>query len=117
MTILGIQILGILFALFMIYITFLHQRRKEFTVKESIFWFGAWVFFFLLVILPNSLDFFIKDVLDFSRRMDFFIVIGFMFMIGIIFYTYTLVRKNQNRIEKLVRKIATDKEINKKNKE
>ena len=107
--ILGIQILGILFALFMFYITFLHQRRNEFTVKESIFWFGAWLCFILLVIFPTSLDFLIKNVLDFSRRMDFFIVIGFMFLLGIIFHTYSTVRKTQRKVDKLVRKVAIEK--------
>jgi len=109
MIILGVQILGILFALFMIYITFLHQKRKDFTVKESIFWFGAWMCFLILVIIPTSLDFLISNILNFNRRMDFFIVIGFMFLIGITFYTYTLVRSNQNKIDNLVRKLALEK--------
>jgi hypothetical protein len=104
--ILGIQILGLLFALLMFYVTFLHQRRNEFTTKESVFWFGAWSCFVVLVIFPTSLDFFIKNILSFSRRMDFFIVIGFMFLIGIIFHTYTITRKTQNKIDKVVRKIA-----------
>lgn len=108
--ILGIQILGVLFALFMFYITFLHQRRKEFTIKESILWFGAWIIFLLLVIFPTYLDFFIKGVLSFNRTMDFFIVAGFMFMIGMLFHTYIIVRKNQNRIDKIVRKIAIEKQ-------
>lgn len=111
--IIGIQILGILFALFMFYITFLHQRRNEFTTKESIFWFGAWTIFLLLVIFPTSLDFFIKNILNFNRRLDFFIVIGFMFLMGIMFHIYTIVRKNQNRVDKIVRKIAIDKEVKK----
>ncbi|TKJ17307.1 hypothetical protein CEE44_02105 [Candidatus Woesearchaeota archaeon B3_Woes] len=108
--IIQIQIFGILFALFMFYITFLHQRRNEFTTKESIFWFGAWVVFLTLVIFPTYLDFFIKGILNFSRRLDFFIVMGFMFLIGIMFHTYTIVRKNQNRIDKIVRKIAIEKQ-------
>jgi len=99
--------------LLMFYLTFLHQRRNEFTVKESIFWFGAWLIFLLLVILPTSLDFFIKGVLDFSRRMDFFIVVGFMFLIGIIFHTYITMRRTQNKVERLIRKIAIEKEIKK----
>jgi len=111
--ILGIQILGILFALFMIYVTFLQQKRNEFTVKESILWFGAWICFLILVIFPKTFDFFITNVLSFSRMMDFFIVIGFMFLIGVSFYTYTLVRKNQNKIDNLVRNIAIEKELKK----
>ena len=108
MNILGIQILGVLFALFMFYLTFLHQRRKEFTAKEYIFWAGVWIVFLLLVLFPTSLDFLIKDVLSVSRRMDFFIIVGFMFLVGIIFHTYTVVRRTQNKIERVVRKIAIE---------
>ena len=107
--ILAIQVVGMVFALFMLYITFLHQIRKEFTVKESIFWFGAWGAFLFMSIFPRALDFFIKNVLNFSRRLDFFIIIGFMFIIGLLFHTYTIMRKNQNEVEEIVRKIAIDK--------
>ena len=110
----GIQIVGVLFGLFMFYITFLHQRRNEFTIKEGIFWFGAWCAFLVLAIFPTSMDFFISGVLDFNRRIDFFIIAGFMFLIGITFHIYTIVRKNQKRIEKIVRKVAIDKKYNKK---
>jgi hypothetical protein len=108
MNILGIQIVGILFALFMFYLTFLHQRRREFTAKEYLVWAGAWIVFLLLVLFPTSLDFLIKDVLSVSRRLDFFIIVGFMFLIGMMFHTYTVVRKTQNKIERVVRKIAID---------
>ena len=42
MSVLGVQILGILFALFMIYVTFLYRRRNEFSTQESLFWFFVW---------------------------------------------------------------------------
>lgn len=108
MSLTGIQIFGILFALLMIYTTFLHQRRKEFTTKEYLFWLGAWIIFMALVIFPTSLDLLIKDVLNIGRRLDFYIIIGFMFLIGISFHTYTTMRKTQNKVEKIVRKIAIE---------
>jgi len=111
--ILGIQIAGILFALFMFYLTFLHQKRKEFTSKEYLFWIGSWSVFLILVLFPTSLDFFIKGVLSLSRRLDFFIILGFMFLIGFMFHTYIIIRKTQNKIEKIVRKIAINKQIKK----
>ena len=112
MMLFGIQIVGILFAFFMIYVTFLHQRRKEFTIKESVFWFGVWSLFLILAIFPTSLDFFIREFLQFGRRLDFFIIVGFMFLIGLTFHTYTVVRKNQKVVEELVRKIAIEKQKN-----
>ena len=102
----GIQIVGVLFALFMLYITFLHKKRDEFTLNESGFWAIMWVAFIFLVLFPHSFDFIIKDVLDFGRTMDFFIVAGFMFVIGAIFYTYTILRKTQKKIDTIVRKVA-----------
>ncbi|MBU0457447.1 MAG: DUF2304 domain-containing protein [Nanoarchaeota archaeon] len=116
MSILGIQIVGILFALFMFYLTFLHRRRKEFTIKEYIFWAGVWVIFLLLVLFPTTLDSLVKNVLSLSRRMDFFIIMGFMFLIGVVFHIYTIVRKTQNKIEKIVRQIAVEKEMKNKKK-
>ena len=106
----GIQIIGILFALFMLYFTFLHLRRKEFTIKETMFWIFAWLIFLFLSIFPMGLDFMIKDWFSFSRRLDFFIILGFIFLIGIVFYSYTIIRKIQNKIEKVVRKIALEKQ-------
>ena len=112
MSLVEIKIIGVLFALFMFYITFLHQRRNEFTIKESIFWFSAWASFLVLTVFPTSLDFFVDNVLHFGRRLDFFIILGFMFLIGVSFHTYTIVRKSQRTIEELVRKIAIEKDEN-----
>jgi hypothetical protein len=32
-----------------------------------------------------------------------------MFLIGAVFYTYTIVRKNQKKLESIVRKVAIEK--------
>jgi len=108
MSILGIQIVGLLFALFMFYLTFLHQRRREFTTKEYLFWALSWTVFILLVLFPTSLDFFIKGVLNVDKRLDFFLIVGIMFLIGMVFHIYIIVRKTQNKVQKVVRKIAFD---------
>ena len=105
---LGIQILGSLFGLFMIYYTFLHYKRKEITKKEYGFWLGLWILFIIVAILPQILDPIVKT-LSLVRTMDFFIILGFMFLIGSFFYTYIIVRKNQNKLEEIVRKIAIER--------
>lgn len=105
---LGIQILGTLFGLFMIYYVFLHRKRKELTIKEYSFWVALWVLFIILTLFPWLLNPFVKSI-GFARTMDFFIVTGFMFLIGSLFYIYLLVRGNQKRLEEIVRKIAFEK--------
>jgi hypothetical protein len=38
--------------------------------------------------------------------VDFFIITGFLFLIFVVFYTYTIARKNQIKLEEVVRNIA-----------
>ena len=106
--ILGIQIIGILFGFFMMYYTFLHYKRKEFTMREYGFWLILWALFIVITLFPDILDPILKS-LSIARALDFFIIIGFLFLIGMIFYTYTNVRANQKQLEEVVRKIALKK--------
>ena len=106
--ILGIQILGFLFGFFMMYYTFLHYKRKEFTIKEYSFWFIFWGAFVIVTLFPQILDPFLAT-LSIARVLDFFIITGFLFLIFVNFYTYTIVRKNQTKVEEIVRKIALRK--------
>lgn len=103
--ILGIQILGVLFGFFMMYYTFLQYKRKEFTIKEYSFWFLFWAAFVAVTLFPQVLDP-ILTTLNIGRTLDLFIIGGFLFMVFVVFYTYTLVRKNQKKLEEVVRNIA-----------
>jgi hypothetical protein len=104
----GIQIIGVLFGVFMMYYTFLHYKRKEFTIKEYGFWMVLWAVFILVTLYPGVLDP-VLESLSIARALDFFIIVGFLFLIGVIFYTYTIVRKSQKKIEEIVRNIAIKK--------
>ena len=103
--VLGIQIVGFLFGLFVIYYSFLNYKRKEFTFKEVLFWILLWVLFIIFSLFPFILEPIIKP-LGFFRAFDFFIMCGFLFLIAAIFYTYTITRKNQKHLEVVVRTIA-----------
>jgi len=107
--ILGIQMLGVLFALFMIYLTYLHSKRKEFTMKEWSVWSLMWIIFIFIALYPNALDFVVKGLFALKRPLDFYIISGFMFLTGMIFHIYTIVRNNQKKIESIVRKTAMEK--------
>lgn len=106
--ILGIQILGMLFSLVMIYFTFLHYKRKEYPVETFLFWIVLWIGFIFMVIFPTSLDFVIKDILKFGRRLDFFIIGGFIFLIALVYYNYVTVKSVRIKMEKVIRKIAIE---------
>ena len=106
--VLGIQIAGILFGLFMIYYSFLHYKRKEFTSKEIFFWSAIWVLFIIVSLFPNILDPIVK-IGGFLRALDLLIISGFLFLIAAIFYNYTVTRKVQKKLETVVRDIAMRK--------
>lgn len=105
---LGIQIAVVLFGLFMIYYSFLNYKRKEFTVKEIFFWSAVWVVFMATSLFPNILDPIVKYG-GFLRALDLLIISGFLFLIAAIFYMYTIIRKNQRQLERLVREMAIKK--------
>ena len=103
--IMGIQIVGVLFGLFMLYLTFLHQKRKEFSAKEYLFWILSWIIFIIIAIFPNILAPFVKG-LRLGRIMDLLTIFGFLFVISLGIYNYFLEKNNRKKIEEIVRKIA-----------
>lgn len=106
---LGIQILGVLFALFMLYLTFLQQKRKELSGKEYIFWVFVWVLFIIITIFPKILEPVIRT-LNIVRVMDLLVILGFLFVVGVLFHNYLNLRKVQKKVESLVSKMAVKEE-------
>ena len=103
--VLGIQIAGILFGLFMIYYTFLIFKRREFTRTEFSLLSVFWALFIFIAAFPYLLAPIVKSF-GFLRALDLLVISGFIFLIASIFYTYTITRKNQKQLETVVREIA-----------
>lgn len=109
----GIQIVAIIFALWMIYFSFLHFRRKEFTLKEFILWMILWIGLVVVVIFPGSVKF-ILTTFSITRTFDLVVIIAIVVVMGVTFRNYVIIRRLEKRIEDFVRKEALNKmEINK----
>lgn len=104
----GLQMLGILFGLIMIYLTFINFKRKNYDVKDFAIWTVVWVFFLFITIFPK-LVYGVMESLQIERTVDFFVIGGFMFFSVIIFYLYRSVKKSEKKVEEIVRKIALKK--------
>ena len=102
---LGIQILGIIFGLLMIYFTFLHYKRQEFSKINFLFWEIAWIIFIIIVVFPEITNSLIYR-LGVGRTMDFLMILGLMFITFMTFYNYTSINKMNRKIEEKVRKEA-----------
>ena len=105
---LGIQVFGLVFSAFMLYVSFIYYKKKEFTLTEWSFWTLFAVLFAAISVFPEVLDPVVKS-LNLGRKLDLFIILGFMFIIAITFYTYKITRHTDRRVEELVRNIAIER--------
>jgi len=105
MNILGVQIIAILFAIFMIYVSFLYWKRKDFNGGEIFFWIALWLGFIIITLFPNILQGLTK-LLFFTRVMDLLMVVAFMILALFGFLNHVSNRRMEKKIEELVRKEA-----------
>ena len=106
-SLLGIQLIGIVFGVFMMYLTFLNYKQNKFTSKEWFVWVGIWLTFEAITLFPSLLNP-VLETLNLYRAMDFYISLGFLFFIVVIFYVYTIVRTSQQKLEIITRKLALE---------
>lgn len=97
----GIQIVAILFALWMTYFTFLHFRRKEFGKIEAVMWQVLWIGLIVVVVFPHSVNFILKTF-SISRTFDLIVIIGIVILFGITFRNYIILKRTERKVEDLV---------------
>jgi hypothetical protein len=101
----GIQIIGIVFMIMMMYLTFVHYKRKSYGFKSLLLWLGVWIVALVVVSVPSTV-YGIMQALNIQRTADFITLLGFAFFAVIIFYLYSIVGKNNQKMEHLVRELA-----------
>ena len=104
---LTIQIVGIAFGFVMLYLTMLYAKRNELSRAEQFAWSAVWILIMVFALFPQVLTT-VTETMQFDRTLDLLVVSGVLFVVTISFYTYLLVRKNQKKVEKLVREIAIE---------
>lgn len=112
----GIQLLGILFALVMVYFTFLYYKRGSYGTRAFVFWMVLWGGFLFLASFPRLVYGFM-DVLAIERTADFFVIIALLIFSVIIFNLYVRQKQFEEKLEKVVRKVAFDRAYREKQKE
>lgn len=106
--VLGIQVFGIVFGAFMLYMSFLQWKKRQFTLNEFLFWSVFALAFSLISLFPDVINP-ITAALKLERKLDLFIILGFMFLIGSTFYSYRIVRHTQRQLEEVVRQLALER--------
>lgn len=111
-------ILMLAFATVMIYTTFLHYMRGDFTKRGFAFWITMWLGVIgLAVVFIFAQDYvrtFVEQKLKFRRFMDLVMVMGLAFFAFVAFHNYAVLSKMRRQVENLVRNSAlaeADKEL------
>lgn len=106
--IVGIQLIGILFGVVMIYFSYLYYRRGNYGKQSLALWLITWLVVVVIFAVPQ-LIYAVMEVLAIQRTADFFTAAAIIFLTTITFYTYTNVKKQEKKMEDLVRKVALER--------
>ncbi len=101
----GIQLIVILVALLMTYVSYTAFRRAELRATELMLWTSIWIGLVLISLFPNLLRAVIAP-LAVARLLDL-VVIGGILLLGIIVFSLNRwLRRLDNRLESLVERLA-----------
>jgi hypothetical protein len=103
-----LQIISLIFGLYMLYWSFLAYKKRLFYVRELAFWVAVWAVFMIITLLPDTAKI-ILQTFRISRTMDLMMIIAFMILWLITFKNYTDNRQLRKKLYDLVRKDAIDK--------
>lgn len=104
-TLLGVQILASLFAIFMLYVVFLHFKKRNLSSPELVFWVILWSTFLFFTFKPRVLDPILAR-LFIVRALDLLMIVSFMILAYLGFQNHIGIKVLQREHEKLVRKLA-----------
>lgn len=112
--IIGLQVIALLFAFSMIYFAVLGYKRGELNGAEIGSWLVMWIFAIIIIVFPELLRGFAKTFLV-TRVFDLMVIGGFILVISIVSSAYIRTKKNEKKVEELVRHLALKSKIKSKN--
>lgn len=103
--ILGLQIIGVLFALMMVYFAILHFKKGHLNAIEIASWIIIWVLVIFIVLFPEIVRIYAASF-AISRVLDLLIAGAFIVVFVMVTGAYIRVNQLEKRIDDLVRKLA-----------
>ncbi|OGD08948.1 hypothetical protein A2397_05120 [Candidatus Amesbacteria bacterium RIFOXYB1_FULL_44_23] len=100
-TFLGVQVISVFFALFMMYLVRLHYKRGNLGRREFFTWNGVWVVFIVFTFMPHLLSP-ILTRLSIVRALDLLMIVAFMILTYIIFMDHIAIRDLYRKINQMV---------------
>lgn len=103
-----VQFGAIIFSFTMIYFALIHYKKGTLNRSEIFLWCLIWIVAILIVIFPDFIRVFAKTFF-FARLFDMVVFGGFVLVILLSSKAYIITRKNERKMEELVRKNAIKK--------
>lgn len=100
-----IQIAAVVLALGMIFMTYLHFKRKEFFVSDFIVWALIWIGFIFVVLFPESSKV-ILETFAIQGTLWFITIAAIIFLTVLVFYLHFTVRLMQRKLSLVVKNVA-----------
>lgn len=100
-TFLGIQIISVSFAFFMIYITSLHFKRRIIGKTEYLFWLTVWITFISFALFPRILDPILASLFV-ARAMDLLMIGAFIILSYLGYQNHIGIKELQKNITRMV---------------
>lgn len=98
-----IQVLSMLFGLFMLYVLRLHGRKNYFEKSELYLWAFIWIGFIYVAVFPQTFKGLIQR-LQIARVFDLLVIIAFMIITFLTFINRVSVNNLKKKFEEIVRK-------------
>ncbi len=107
-----IQILSVIFGLFMLYTMRVHTQKKYYSKSEAYFWTALWICFIYIALFPQTFSGVIQR-LQIARVFDLLVIIAFMIVTFLAFQNRVEVRDLSGKLEKVVREKALNEKTKK----
>lgn len=101
----ALQLVSILFGLYMLYWCFLVYKKRIIYVRELVFWVVVWVGFMTVAILPETTKV-ILQTFKINRVMDLLMIVTFIILWIVSYRNYFENRQLKKRLGDLVRGVA-----------
>jgi len=105
MNIQGVQLILLGFDLFMVYVLYLHWKKREISHLMFGAWIIIWGMFLILVAFPKILQPYLNNMFTLNV-VDLIMVVAFMVLTYVTIENNIKIRNYEEKIEKVVRKMA-----------
>lgn len=100
-----IQILSVIFGIFMLYVVRIHRKKGVLDRNEVFFWNTLWLGFIYVAVFPQTFRGLIQR-LQIARVFDLLVIVAFMIITFITFQNRITIKNLGRKLEEIIRKKA-----------